>query len=51
MKLKNLIKLIVIDFDNILWKGVLVEEDEIVSVLFVEGWFFGYVEVFLECKR
>ncbi|WP_253195874.1 hypothetical protein [Burkholderia cenocepacia] len=51
LKSKNPIKLIVTDLDNTLWKGVLAEEDEIVSASLVEGWPLGYAEALLECKR
>ncbi len=51
LKSKNPIKLIVTDLDNTLWKGVLAEEDEIVSASLIEGWPIGYAEALLECKR
>ncbi|CAB3967401.1 FkbH domain protein [Burkholderia aenigmatica] len=51
LKSKSPIKLIVTDLDNTLWKGVLAEEDEIVSASLVEGWPIGYAEALMECKR
>ena len=51
IKIKNPIKLVIIDLDDTLWRGVLAEETSVNHAKLIEGWPLGLMEALLIIKK